>query len=73
MEILTILENELKVLAKEHDGIADNECIWALGAPDAETTKMHTDNMAEHRRLAAMYRAMAENAINLLEEFGEWR
>ena len=73
MEILTILEQELRTLAEEHDGAADNEYIWALGAPDAESTAMHTDNMDEHRRLAAMYRAMAENAINLLEEFGEWR
>lgn len=73
MEILTIIEQELRALAKEHDGTADNEYIWALGAPDAETTAMHTDNMAEHRKLAAMYRAMAENTINLLEEYGEWR
>jgi hypothetical protein len=70
MEILTIIEQELRALAEEHDGAADNEYIWALGAPDAEGTAMHTDNMAEHRRLAMMYRAMAENVINLLEEFG---
>jgi hypothetical protein len=69
--LLNIMEQDLENLAKEHDGTADNEFIWALGAPDAETTKMHTENMEMHRLLARMYRRMKDDTLAFVETYDD--
>ncbi len=69
--IMNQMEQDLEALAKEHDGTADNEYIWALGAPDAETTKMHTENMEMHRLLARMYRRMKDHALGFIETYDD--
>ena len=67
--LLNQMEQDLENLAKEHDGTADNEYIWSLGAPDAETTKMHADNMEMHRLLARMYRRMKGDTLAFVETY----
>lgn len=69
--LLNIMEQDLENLAKGHDGTADNEFIWALGAPDAETTKMHTENMEMHRLLARMYRRMKDDTLAFVETYDD--
>jgi hypothetical protein len=59
---------DLKALAEEHEGTADNELLWALGAPDAESTRIHTNNAWEHRKLAEMYRRMSEKSLTTIIE-----
>ncbi len=72
MELTQIqLVQDLSELAEQYDGAGDNERLWALGAPDAETTKLHTQNMAHCRKMAMMYRKMAEHAISLVETYME--
>ena len=65
------MEHDLEELAKEYEGAADNELIWALGAPDAETTKMHTQNVVHCRDMAKMYRYLASRTSDLIESFDE--
>ena len=68
---MDIMERDFEELAKQHDGMADNELLWSLGAPDAETTKMHADNMEMHRMMARMYRMMKEDTISLVETYDD--
>lgn len=65
------MEQDLENLAKEHDGTAENEYIWALGAPDAESTKMHTENMVQHRLLARMYRRMKNDCLAFVDTYDD--
>ena len=69
--ILIQVVQDLTAIAEEHEGTADNELLWALGAPNAESTKMHTENAWEHRKLAEMYRRMAEKSLTIIETFWE--
>ena len=69
--LLAQMEQDFENLAKEHDGAADNEYIWALGASDAETTKMHTENMEQHRLLARMYRRMKDDCLAFVETYDD--
>ena len=63
------MEQMFESAANEEDGTADNEYLWALGAPDAEQTKMHTDNMEQHKLLARMYRRMKEDCSAFVETY----
>ncbi len=67
--LLNQMELDFEELAKEHDVAADNEYIWALGAGDAETTKMHTDNMEMHKHIARMYRRMKDDCLAFIETY----
>ncbi len=72
MELMQIqMEQDFAELAEQYDGAADNELIWALGAPDAETTKMHTLNVVHCRDMAKMYRYLASRTSDLVESFDE--
>ena len=72
MELMQIqMEQDLAELAEQYEGAADNELIWALGAPDAETTKMHTQNAVHCRDMAKMYRYLASRTSDLVESFDE--
>jgi hypothetical protein len=60
MELMQIqMKHDFEELAEQYEGAADNELLWALGAPDAETTTMHTQNAVHCRDMAKMYRELA--------------
>ena len=63
------MEQDFETMAKEHDIAVENEYIWSLGAPDAEQTKMHLENMEQHRHLARMYRRMKKNCLAFIETY----
>lgn len=65
------MEQDFAELAEQYEGAADNELLWALGAPDAETTKMHTQNVVHCRDMAKMYRYLASRTSDLVESFDE--
>lgn len=65
------MENDFNELAEQYDGAADNELMFALGAPDAESTKMHIQNVAQNREMAKFYRYLATRALDLIESFEE--
>jgi hypothetical protein len=67
--IINQMELDFESMAKEHEGAAENEYIWALGAPDAESTKMHTENMERHKHLARMYRRMKNHCLGFIETY----
>lgn len=69
--LMTQLEQDFEALALEHDGTADNEYLWSLGAPDAEATKMHAENMTMHRLLARMYRRMKDDVLAFVETYDD--
>lgn len=65
------MEQDCNELAEQYDGAAENELLWALGAPDAETTKMHTQNVVQNREMAKFYRYLATHALGLIEGYME--
>lgn len=65
------MEQDFAELAEQYEGAADNELLWALGAPTAEATKMHTQNVVHCRDMAKMYRYLASRTSDLVESFGE--
>lgn len=65
------LENDLKELAERYDGAAENELLFALGAPDAEATKLHTQNVVQNREMAKFYHYLATRALDLIESYEE--
>ena len=67
--IIANIEQDFESLAVAHDSAADNELLWALGASDAEGTKMHTENVTLHRMLARMYRRMKDDALAFVETY----
>lgn len=71
-ELATIqIAQDMEELAKQYEGAADNEYLWALGAPDAEQTQLHTQNMVQNREMAKMYRRMSRKAFDLITKYGE--
>lgn len=65
------IENDFNELAEQYDGAAENELLFALGAPDAESTKLHTQNVVQNREMAKFYRYLATRALDLIETFQE--
>ncbi len=65
------MENDFNELAEQYDGAAENELMFALGAPDAESTKRHTQNVVQNREMAKFYRYLATRALDLVESFEE--
>ena len=69
--MLIQMENDFNELAEQYDGAAENELLFALGAPDAEATKLHTQNVVQNREMAKFYRYLATRALDLIETFQE--
>ena len=67
--LLNQMEQDFENIAKDHDCAAENEYIWSLGAPDAEQTKMHIENMEQHRHLARMFRRMKDHCLAFIETY----
>lgn len=65
------MENDFNELAEQYDGAAENELLFALGAPDAESTKLHTQNVVQNREMAKFYRYLATRTLDLIESFEE--
>lgn len=65
------MEQDFEALAKEHEGAASNERIWAKGANDSETATMHEENAERHLLLARMYRRMAEDTLAFIETYDD--
>lgn len=65
------INQDLNELAEQYFGAAENELLFALGAPDAESTKMHTQNVVQNREMAKFYRYLATRALDLVESFEE--
>jgi uncharacterized membrane protein len=65
------MEHDFNELAEQYDGAAENELIFALGAPTAEATKMHTQNVVQNREMSKFYRYLATRALDLIESFEE--
>lgn len=71
-ELATIqITQDMEELAKQYEGAADNEYLWALGASDAEQTRLHTQNMMQNREMAKMYHRMVKYPAALLKLFEE--
>ena len=69
--MLIQMEHDFNELAEQYDGAAENELLFALGAPDAEATKMHTQNVVQNREMAKLYRYLVTRALDLIESFEE--
>lgn len=69
--MMTQMENDFNELAEQYDGAAENELMFALGAPTAEATKMHTQNVVHNREMAKFYRYLATRALDLIESYEE--
>ncbi len=50
----------LEELIEEHQVAASNERLWAKGAPDTETARMHEENAEEHAEFADMLKTLLE-------------
>ena len=79
-EKLAVAETELTKLhivqdflenAKEYEGAASNERLWAKGAPDEETMLMHEENVEHLTMMAQLYRNMAKYPDAILKLFME--
>lgn len=69
--LLTQIEQDFEQLAKEHDGAADNETIWADGSSYPYIEDMHRTNAEHHRLLARMYRRMRDSALAFVETYDD--
>ena len=65
------MEHDFNELAEQYDGAAENELMFALGAPTEEATKMHTQNVVQNREMAKFYRYLATRALDLIESYEE--
>ena len=50
----------LEELIEEHQVAASNERLWAKGAPDSETARMHEENAEEHGEFADLLKTLLE-------------
>ena len=72
LEMMRIqIAHDFEELAEQYDGAADNEQIFALGAPTMEATKMHLMNVVQNREMAKFYRYLATRPLDLIECFEE--
>jgi hypothetical protein len=65
------INQDLNELAEQYAGAASNERLWAKGAPDVETAKMHEENAIQNHKMSLFYGYLASRALDLLESFEE--
>lgn len=70
--LFNLMERDFEELAKEHDGAADNETIWADGSPCTHIEQMHRENAKQHRLLARIYRRMKENTLTFIDTYEDY-
>ena len=72
IELMMIQVNQdFNELAEQYAGAASNERLWAKGAPDAETARMHEENAIHNHTMALFYGYLASRALDLIESFEE--
>ena len=69
--LMNQMELDFESLAKEHEDTASNERLWAKGAPDPETAKMHEQNAEQNHKMGLFYGYLASRALDLIESFEE--
>lgn len=69
--VMIQMEQDLNDLAEQYEVAAENELLWALGAPDAEQTRMHTQNVEHNREMAKLYRTFAHSVSALVDLYME--
>ncbi len=65
------IEQDMNELAEQYDSAADNERLWAKGAPDEETARMHEAHAQQNTEMAKFYRMLATQSLGLVETFME--
>ena len=71
-ELMMIQVNQdFNELAEQYAGAASNERLWAKGAPDAETARMHEENAIHNHTMSLFYGYLASRALDLIESFEE--
>ena len=70
--LLNQMEQDFENLAEEHEVAASNERLWAKGAPDLETARMHEENASGHLLLARMYRRMQGDTLAFVETYEDY-
>jgi hypothetical protein len=67
--LLNQMEHDFRSLIEEHEIAASNERLWAKGADDSETARMHEENAVGHLLLARMYRRMKNDTLAFVETY----
>jgi hypothetical protein len=65
------IKQDMEELAEQYAGAASNERLWAKGAPDAETARMHEQNAIHNHTMMLFYGYLASRALDLIESFEE--
>ena len=65
------INQDMNELAEQYMGAASNERLWAKGAPDAETAKMHEQNAIQNHTMGLFYGYLASRALDLIESYEE--
>lgn len=69
-EMITInVSQDMYELVEQYEIAASNERIWAKGAKDPETVRMHEENAERLMATAEMYKRMAKSAETLVDKF----
>lgn len=63
------INQDMNELAEQYEGAASNERLWAKGAPDEETARMHEANVEQNTEMAKFYRMLATQSLSLIETF----
>ena len=71
-ELMDQMEQDFENLTKEHEVAASNERLWAKGACDSETARMHEENASRHLLLARMYRRMQGDTLAFVETYEDY-
>ena len=69
--ILNQMEQDFEYLAKEHEGEAKNETIWADGSSYPHIEQMHRENAELHLMFARMYRRMKKDTLAFVETYDD--
>jgi hypothetical protein len=69
--LLTQMEQDFESLVEEHEAAASNERLWAKGANDSETARMHEENAEGHLLLVRMYRRMKSDTLAFVETYDD--
>lgn len=65
------MEKDFEMLAEQHRAAANAEFQLALAAPDAASTREHTNNMVLHKQLARMYDRMKDDGLAFCETYDD--
>ena len=64
-------KQDFNELAEQYAVAASNERLWAKGAPDAETARMHEENAIQNHTMLLFYGYLASRTLDFIESFDE--